>query len=1467
MSIWEKKDGIAVINHTYIASGPHQITTIVGDHFQVIEASENWFRGKNLYTKQIGIFPKCCCDFFVNVKPDQRNELLSKSNDILFHETTITVRYALNVMLKVHHERAVTISDRINDVVNQYELCQNHQDGKHALEGHLNLATNLDNLRQVLNLDYGVRSFYSSLATLSTLGRNLFDSSLKRTDDNNLHKGYTLLHCSVDVKMVKENLNCRFFIYSPSLKKLISSTSSVYITPELTTYEIIFDYLDLRDLTDTNYLCIYAYDISSNKSERKFASCALVEIPPINQQNFGLCVTSEVQSITSSKQSILQTLHLILTSDTYSPDIEKTISRCSPYYTIRITPYFGLKEKIIASQNIQKCTIIPPLLLPSSISHSEKKAFLTVNFNNLHLDVRHSKSRFILRIINKDKKEFVPGFENILAPSYDSLTWYSPIFGGKKDNKVYETTSIDLTISGEPLESLYLVIEIDKAGFSENKFSPCAYGIIHLTNDIGCFTSDTQSSVKLYPLNSSKSIQPDNFLLTHNNNEKQIGHIDSQLYYASTILTQDVTLFKLLHYEKFPNEINENIERFMFCGITEWGKFTPQINLVLWQIISKMPSSAKPALNALISMYSELSSNNNNIVEEIINSKYTKDNIQSLKDLAEPMVSLILEILNRDESTQEFRSLIRTLPYLLTLASYSLNINPKVEIKNKIVEIFDYLCKLIGEDTINEENKLKKSTMNVNQRLLLEHFSLYSDVLTQTFEVEKAIDIICKFISSIHPGNDTLMHDKMDLLLNLCSKGLWQYDNNNKLKSIYTNEIVKGLKEMNHMDYILQMLTSILYSKSPDFIISFLPQLEINFDISKDPKLNNLILLIAYTYPQLFPLKFLAKLCSEAIKSYIPPYKVLFVLTNNIYAIRNELIENIKNEPNGIGFNLFIQYLELINKSCNISIASPLDEQIDYHLYADIDIKIVLNIYKLLPDSVQLNYNMILPLFRTFLNFNSKLLVDWYDLIYQCDFRINNNYNKVKSYTLDALWKLSKDEKFSLLSEFGKDDGFQGTFENISIIRKLSNDLTLNQDELAESLSYLYKVSDDLSNDKKKYKFLKYLIKINKINQNNAETAKCLLKILPLIPCDNSKVPKLLDYESEFGRELHAEIMFDIVENYIESDYEIKALKILDQIVSTCVKPSQHIELLIKVKDFESKIYDKITKYSILGPRYYYRCSFFGCFDKKLKDKTFIYRRNKSINLDKMTNEIKNKYQNATISSDPPPANLSQDAMYIQITNVNRIRECEYKDMYNFGDFKKSKCHLIEDETAKSKIFRYKKIHFNDNTNKTLNQFAYLKELRTFFIIKDNFSFSRREEVIKISEPKVISSVEYGIYSLAYRNYQILFENYWIQEEYKKFKIIPDKAIISIIEKNFVSYLKNLPLKSFGDAFFNEDFLKEFPNEAQNIEKFKKYLYDHYIIVKNVYEFLQKFGTGAIPTNENSFNTHKESLSKFIKLD
>ena len=94
-----------------------------------------------------------------------------------------------------------------------------------------------------------------------------------------------------------------------------------------------------------------------------------------------------------------------------------------------------------------------------------------------------------------------------------------------------------------------------------------------------------------------------------------------------------------------------------------------------------------------------------------------------------------------------------------------------------------------------------------------------------------------------------------------------------------------------------------------------------------------------------------------------------------------------------------------------------------------------------------------------------------------------------------------------------------------------------------------------------------------------------------------------------------------------------------------------------------------------------------------------------------------------------------------------------------------------------------------------------------------------------------------------------------------------DWTIISIIEKNFVSYLKNLPLKSFGDAFFNEDFLKEFPNEAQNIEKFKKYLYDHYIIVKNVYEFLQKFGTGAIPTNENSFNTHKESLSKFIKLD
>ncbi|KAH0792491.1 SH3 domain containing protein [Histomonas meleagridis] len=606
MSSWKKKEGIAVITHTYIERGPHQITVFVGDHFNVVEATDGWLRGKNLYTGKIGIFPEVCCDFYEGTNLDQ-NSLLSKSNDILFIESGLTIKYALNALLKVSPAMAVQISQRIIDVVKQAELCQKHA-GAHTLASHVTLSTNVDNLRQVLQLPRNPRSFFSSLATLSTWGRDVFGTSTQIVDDVSKNSSI-VLHVNINVKMLKNPVVCRLILYNPNKNTFISSSVSVFLSPNYSNADLLFEELDKRDLSTKIYLCIYTYNIKTHlegvADERKFVSFACVGLEQIQEENMGKSTTTEIQSMVS-KGSIRHIMHQKVTQDPIPPQIEKNITRCTPYFQTTITPHFGITEEIVSSQNLQTYSIVPPLSLPSTISLKEKRSLLNINLSNLTLKARHSKTRFILKLIDSNTKAFTKGFESIMETSYDSTLWCSPIFNGKYDENVFETTTIDLTKTDSTFSSLYLLIQVDKIGFAESKFSPCAYGVFHITNDIGCFNQNALTSIKLYPITDVKKIKPTDFKLNQPDNAKTIGKLDIQLFYTSTLLTQDPALFKLLNYQNFKNELKNNISNFMFCGMSEWAKFTPEITLVLCEIISTIPECAQDAFNSLISMYGEL---------------------------------------------------------------------------------------------------------------------------------------------------------------------------------------------------------------------------------------------------------------------------------------------------------------------------------------------------------------------------------------------------------------------------------------------------------------------------------------------------------------------------------------------------------------------------------------------------------------------------------------------------------------------------------------------------------------------------------------------------------------------------------------------------------------------------------------------------------------------------------------------
>ena len=86
---WIPTNGIAIITNSYVANNPSELTIIVGDQIKLIEKTQNWYRGKNLYSKKEGIFPICCSKFYEGDDVTQQS-MLSKDEYILFFETGAT---------------------------------------------------------------------------------------------------------------------------------------------------------------------------------------------------------------------------------------------------------------------------------------------------------------------------------------------------------------------------------------------------------------------------------------------------------------------------------------------------------------------------------------------------------------------------------------------------------------------------------------------------------------------------------------------------------------------------------------------------------------------------------------------------------------------------------------------------------------------------------------------------------------------------------------------------------------------------------------------------------------------------------------------------------------------------------------------------------------------------------------------------------------------------------------------------------------------------------------------------------------------------------------------------------------------------------------------------------------------------------------------------------------------------------
>ncbi|OHS97421.1 hypothetical protein TRFO_09403 [Tritrichomonas foetus] len=925
------------------------------------------------------------------------------------------------------------IANRISDVITQLELCNKSQTSQSIISAHSALGKNIDNLRDALNLPINPRSFYSTMTTLSTWGRSTNQKTLNNPTNNFMNVSssfssstnvnseltqstnnisnqnisgmssgsndgnksnenrYVIIHACVDIKSLQKPMICRFFLYNATKKNFLALPLSLNVTPEKSTHDLVFDKIDRGMINSNLYLVIYTYEMKKNvgqpdqSSKRKNFACAVIPLPECDKnENFGNSTTIESQSVKIDEKAKLPPLHELLTSNDEEAISQAKLIRCIPNISVKITPFYGTTESVIQGQSLQKCEIIRPLLLPSSLTRNEIYSMLTVHLSNFNFDVLHKKTKMSFRLIDTGNKSFVPAIESIDSSLHNKTVWNCNQYKGR--GFLYsEIFSVDLSVTKSPLKDLYLIVQVDKCGLTETKLSPNSFGVLPLASDIGSFTMKTKGKIRFYLLPSNnkdgvnvddlcKFIEKNHSVLkksfssnsstsqdkaikekgTKNKNApKKVGSVNYNLDLASNQLTQNQELFKLLNYTEYTNDLKHSIENFMFCGISEWSKYSPNLLLNLCTIMANMPDFALSAFIAIQQMIGELTSNAGmkykrsliDFVEKEFNPFYPTANTNNLEKVSDTMIPLFISSLEGDVTDIKFRNFIKTLPFFLKLISRSYKINPTPERLTKINQIFSILNNIMKKsETVNEKNqnnhenndngaennKAMATYTLMNQKILLLHFSSLLDDLLMCFEPSDSAKFINNFMESVDNENSTLINSKMQLLVDLSTKNIWHKDSTKLLNGLFLKELKEAILREDGIKIILQILPNIMHSSNSTFVISFLPLIDNLLKTSDNKLVLQLLMAIAFNFPKDFPLHLLIYLtksnnleCSERLFIFV------FVLTQKkddiikIYQKKDSLSEK---------YELFDLFWEIALSSKKKS-KYPLDTYLSSFIY------------------------------------------------------------------------------------------------------------------------------------------------------------------------------------------------------------------------------------------------------------------------------------------------------------------------------------------------------------------------------------------------------------------------------------------------------------------------------------------------------------------------------------------------------
>ena len=1368
---WQPVSGAAIACRPFVASEKHQVSLLTGDHLEIFHRCDGWLHGRHFHTQIEGIFPECCVAFYETRTIDER-ALLAKPEDLLMVEARYTMRYALQEIQRSKNPAVIcSITNCLNEIVTQVKAFSSTSSREVILNIHHDLATALDELRSVLKLKKPLRTENGSESTLTTWGREMFTQApvvrLHRREAQ-----HAMFHFSIEAVNLKTKLECRFAIYATKKQPWITEPISRYLSQDNPKCDLLFTDFDKKTLNDKLYLVVYTYE----PEDRNIVSVCVCELPACKTDSALRKPTMkfDARSYDCDNSAVFYGIHEKLINR--EPRVMKSVKDASPTFTIHFTPFFGTKAEF-KEKGYTRYQTVAPLFMPNVVPAVFRKSTVTLTANALIQNNPKKKTRLVFRLMDRCQGTFLPFVEDVATGEKNADYWRSSAMKSAKGELmlINESFTIDLLKTKTLMKDLFIAVEVQHSGFGDFSSTSAAYGIIPLASEIGSLVIPSDPRVALYHLNLKKGVEPkfsDFVIQSSEDTGKAVGFLSYNINFSSTVTTTNVTLYKLLNFQQFQSETSEVLQTFSQCGISEWCKFFKKIALNLCLIMVTKPEVKEEAFNQLLFIFSEvLARTTSDYVRQIkefimeqFNHEKSTGNHPTLMKLHSVMLPLVLEKIYIDDTSIQFRNMVKCAPYFFEIIMRSLKIRLQSEkvdltgILSDITRFIERLCCIVREVT-SENDIHRKGFVFTNQQFTIQHFAAVISAIVICIPTRQVAPLVVRFITSIRYIPDDrkqppIEKSKMKCLLALASTSCWKDPESREiLAGTYTSILTSASSQPYLLDFVVQILAALFLCVRNDYIVQFIPLLEENYKKEDSPSMARLLLIIAYTVPTKVPRSLMLRLVRS--KTLGAPEK-LFVFSNFVLMERDEL-EKMMRDPEQPGMRKlrFLEsYLDLSTWATLLPGYDPLERMIQTAIYPVSNIyKTVLALFRAIPKDQRFGLQISFAILRCYMVQNSDDLYVMFRKIVMTDARENGGTpKKIILPLLRSVDKLSKEKGFlSLQRMFPRTDvklqRFNEQFYNVIRwvydFRNLEY-LSRNQDQLTDAVTKIVKVCEQTTDRDIQPKLLLRLADYHTKCQNYVEAAEAMLRVLDFVPCDYSKRPPYFELKCETGVEVHRAVLKRCIELYAKGNYEDLGLEVVERAKAQVVYPYKFFNFMPDLLKLESSLYSRISSSERTFSKYYF-VGFYGTgFDNYYRNRSFIYRKTYNPN-ESFRDELNLRFPEATIDTRAPVKNVVEGpGMYIQVMPVEIARPQEIENPFYLPEDTHRLKYLVDFELNKgANIFRYEADIGADQATKGMDQ-CFFYTLESFPSTSFRLEVTLRKTVLRRLNPLDAAALKLG---------------------------------------------------------------------------------------------------------------------------